>query len=78
MNAKTRLSTPEQFEELIVRTLPDGSILRMKDLARVEMGAQNYSSFGRLDGAPAVVILVYQRPGANALATAEAVKSLLA
>ena len=78
VNAKTRLSTPEEFEELIVRTLPDGSILRMKDLARVEMGAQNYSSFGRLDGAPAVVILVYQRPGANALATAEAVKSLLA
>jgi HAE1 family hydrophobic/amphiphilic exporter-1/multidrug efflux pump len=78
INAKTRLSTPEEFAELIVRTLPDGSILRMKDLARVELGAQNYSSFGRLDGAPAVVILVYQRPGANALATADAVKRLLA
>ncbi len=78
VNALTRLSTPEQFGQIIVRTLPDGSILRMKDLARVEFGAQNYSSFGRLDGQPAVVILVYQRPGANALATAEAVRNLLA
>ena len=77
VNARTRLSTPEEFEELIVRTSPDGSILRMKDLARVEIGAQTYSSFGRLDGAPAVVLLVYQRPGANALATAEGVRTLL-
>ncbi|MGA0172971.1 MAG: efflux RND transporter permease subunit, partial [Phycisphaerales bacterium] len=78
VDAKTRLSTPEQFENLIVRTLPDGSVLRMKEVARVELGAQNYSSFGRIDGSPAVVLLVYQRPGANALATAEAVRSLLA
>jgi hydrophobe/amphiphile efflux-1 (HAE1) family protein len=77
VNSKTRLSTPEEFGDLIVRTESDGSILRMKDLARVELGAQNYSSFARLDESPAVVLLVYQRPGANALATAQAVRSLL-
>jgi HAE1 family hydrophobic/amphiphilic exporter-1/multidrug efflux pump len=62
---------------MIIRTLADGSILRMRDVARTELSARTYSSFGRRNGAPAVLLIVYQLPGANALETAEAVTHLL-
>jgi HAE1 family hydrophobic/amphiphilic exporter-1 len=59
----------------MVRTLSDGSILRMKDVARTELAAQDYNNIGRLNGVPATVLEVYQLPGANALQTAEGVRS---
>ncbi|MFO1055875.1 MAG: multidrug efflux RND transporter permease subunit [Dongiaceae bacterium] len=79
MNVQTqgRLSTPEQFGAIVVRANPDGSVLRVRDVARVEMGAQNEDSFSRLNGAPAVGAAVYLAPGANAVATSNAVKATL-
>lgn len=77
LNVQGRLATPEQFANMIVRTLPDGSILRMKDVARTELSAKTYSSFGRRDGSPAVLLVVYQLPGSNALSTAASVTKLM-
>ncbi len=72
-----RLLTPEQFSAITLRTLPDGSVLRLGDIARVELGAQDYGQFGRLDGNPAVPIGIYQLPGANAVATASRIRETL-
>lgn len=68
-----RLSTPRQFEEIIVRTRADGSVVRIKDVGRVELGAENYGWFGHLNGGKAALIGVFQLPGANALNVAEEV-----
>ncbi len=72
---KGRLSTPEEFGNVIVRANPDGSTVRVKDVARVELGAQDYSVAARLDGQPASAIAIRLAPGANALDTARAVKA---
>ena len=72
-----RLTTPEQFGAIVLRANPDGSTLRVRDVARVEMGAQNDDMFNRLNGKPAVVIGLYLSPGANAIETAAAVKATL-
>ena len=77
INVKGRLETVGEFENMVIRTLPDGSILRMKDVSRTELSAKTYTSFGRKDGGPAVIIIVYQLPGANAIETAKNVVSLL-
>ena len=74
VNVKGRLTTIEEFEDIIVRTLPDGGVLRIRDVARTELGAQDYGSIGRLNGGPAVMILTYQLPGSNALDVAKAVR----
>ncbi len=71
------MTTVDEFQNLIIRTLPDGSILRMRDVARTELSAKTYTSFGKRNGSPAVLLIVYQLPGANALETAENVKTLL-
>ncbi len=71
----SRLSTPAEFGDVIVRANPDGSTVRVKDVARVELGAQDYSVKARYDGQPAVGITVRTTPGANALETARAVKA---
>ncbi|MDZ4202859.1 MAG: efflux RND transporter permease subunit [Gallionella sp.] len=71
---KSRLSTPEEFGDIIVRTNPDGSTLRVKDVARVELGAQDYSVRARIDGQPAAGIAIRLTPDANALETVAAVK----
>ncbi len=78
VTTKGRLSEVDEFGNIIIRIEPDGSAIRVKDVARVELGAQAYSASGRLDGAPSVVLAVYQTPDANALSTAEAVKGALA
>ena len=70
-----RLTTPEQFGDVILRTQPDGSILRLKDVATIELGAQSYDFVGKYNGLDAVPIGIYLSPGANALATAEVVKA---
>ncbi len=78
MRAQGRLVTAEEFGEIVVRLNPDGSTIRLKDIARIELGTQNYNQRGRLSGRPAAVVTVNQLPGANALAVAEAVKQTLA
>src|SRR3979490_2307569 len=64
--AQGRLSSPEQFENVIVREAPDGGTVRVKDVARVELGAQDYSIISRLNGKSNIIIAVYQLPGTNA------------
>src|ERR1700723_1101938 len=76
--AQGRLSSPEQFENVIVREAPDGGIVRVKDVARVELGAQDYSIVSRLNGKPAIVVPVYQLPGSNAVQAAAGVRKLMA
>ncbi len=72
---QSRLSTPEEFGNVIVRTNPDGSTLRVKDVARVELGAQDYNRAARIDGQPTAAIAVRLTPGANALDTVKAVRA---
>lgn len=72
-----RLSTPEQFENIIVRTGGGGRLTRLKDIARVELGAQTYDQYNENKGQPTANIGIYQLPGANALAVAEKVKAEL-
>ncbi|MBX3746964.1 MAG: multidrug efflux RND transporter permease subunit [Verrucomicrobiae bacterium] len=71
------LREPEEFGEIIVRSLPNGSQVRVRDVARVELGAQTYGLRARLNGAACAALGIYLAPGANALATAEAVRQLL-
>jgi hydrophobe/amphiphile efflux-1 (HAE1) family protein len=68
-----RLTTPEQFGNIVLRANPDGSLLRVRDVARVDLGAQNLDAESRLNGRPAVGIGVYLAPGANAVETASLV-----
>ncbi|MDA9981829.1 multidrug efflux RND transporter permease subunit [Gammaproteobacteria bacterium] len=75
IQTKGRLADPAEFESIILRTGEDGSILRLKDVARVELGAKTYDSFGQLNGKPSVVMAVYQLPEANALDVARRVKA---
>ncbi len=75
---RSRLSTPEEFGNVIVRSAADGSTVRVKDIARVELGAQDYSVSARLDGQPAASVAIRLLPGANALDTANAVKARMA
>src|SRR6201986_5078679 len=72
-----RLTTSAQFGDIVLRANPDGSVLRIKDVARVEIGAQNLDSESRIDGQPGVPIGIYLAPGANAVTTAAAVQSTL-
>jgi hydrophobe/amphiphile efflux-1 (HAE1) family protein len=67
-----RLTTPDQFSDIIVATDPDGRVTRVRDIARVELGADLYTTNAYLDGKVATALLIYQRPGSNALATAAA------
>ena len=76
--AQGRLTTPEDFGNIIVREAPNGGVVRVKDVARVELGAQYYSLISRLDGKPSAIIAVYQLPGSNAVQTAEGVRKLVA
>jgi multidrug efflux pump len=77
VRAQGPLVTPEQFGEVVVRLLPDGSAVRLKDIARIELGALSYKQIGRLDGKPSCIIAVYQAPGSNALAVANGVKAAM-
>ncbi len=77
LQTKGRLSTPEEFGDIILRANPDGSMLRVRDVARVELGAQTQDSLSRLDGKPAVSIGIYLSPGANAVQTSGRVQATL-
>jgi hydrophobe/amphiphile efflux-1 (HAE1) family protein len=74
ITTKGRLSEPEEFENIVLRANGDGSLLRLKDVARVELGAKDYEFIGRVNGKSAVLVGIFLQPGANALATAERVK----
>src|SRR4030081_244168 len=76
--AQGRLTSPEQFEKVVVREAPDGGIVRVKDVARVELGEKDYSIVSRLNGQPAAIIAVSQLPGSNAVQTAAGVRKLMA
>lgn len=77
VRAQGRLVTAEEFGDIVVRLNPDGSTIRLKDIARIELGTQNYNQRGRLTGKPAAVVTVNQLPGSNALAVATQVKATL-
>jgi hydrophobic/amphiphilic exporter-1 (mainly G- bacteria), HAE1 family len=70
-----RLVTAEQFGNIILRSNPDGSVLHLKDVARIELGAQTYNLAGRFEGKPAAILAVYQLPGTNAVQTAKDVRA---
>jgi hydrophobic/amphiphilic exporter-1 (mainly G- bacteria), HAE1 family len=78
VRAQGRLQTPEEFGEIVVRANPDGSFLRVKDIARIDLGAQTYNLRGRLNGRPAAILALYQLPGTNAVKAAQAVRKLMA
>jgi hydrophobe/amphiphile efflux-1 (HAE1) family protein len=73
-----RLTTSAQFGDIVLRANPDGSVLRVRDVARVEIGAQNLDSESRIDGRAGVPMGIYLAPGANAVKTAKAVQATLA
>jgi HAE1 family hydrophobic/amphiphilic exporter-1 len=75
--AQSRLVSEEQFGQVVVRANPDGSIVRLKDVARIELGTQVYNLRGRLDGKPSAVIAIYQLPGSNAIQAAQGAKDLM-
>ena len=78
VTTRGRLSTPAEFEDIILRTRSDGSILRVRDVGRVELGAQSYGSFGRVGGKPAALIGIFQLPDANALEVSKGVQAAMA
>src|SRR5579862_8937112 len=78
VTAQSRLVTEKEFGEIVVRENPDGSVVRLKDVARVELGAQVYSIVGKLNGKPSAVMAIYQLPGSNAIDAANNVKKLMA
>ena len=73
VRAQGRLISEQEFGQIVVRAQSDGSVVRLKDVARIELGAQVYNMQGRLDGKPSAVIAVYQLPGSNAVAAAKGV-----
>ncbi|WP_276608511.1 efflux RND transporter permease subunit [Caulobacter sp. SLTY] len=78
ITAQSRLNTPEQFREIVVKSAPDGSAVRLSDVARVELGADSYLSSSRFNGKPAAGFAIRLATGANALQTAERVEAELA
>src|SRR6204780_2194073 len=73
-----RLVSPEEFANIVVRETPDGATVRVRDVARIELGAQDYSVAGRFNGRPGAIIAAYQLPGSNAVDAAAGVKQLMA
>src|ERR1700754_2978301 len=78
VRAQGRLQTPEEFGQIVVRSNPNGSVVRLKDVARIELGALNYQQTSRANGQPAAIIAVFQVPGSNALEVADGVKKAIA
>ena len=78
VRARGRRISPEDFGRIVIRETPDGGIVRVKDVARIELGSQDYTLVGRLNGKPSAVIAVYQLPGSNAVQAAEGVNKLMA
>jgi HAE1 family hydrophobic/amphiphilic exporter-1 len=77
VRAQGRLASLADFENVVVRARPDGALVRVKDVARVELGAQSYTRRGRLNGRPAALIAIYQLPGSNAIETMRGATKLM-
>ena len=77
IRVKGRLSQVKEFENIVVRANSDGSVVKLKDVARVDLGAESYSSLSKLNGKPAALLAVYQLPSANGLAVATQVRETL-
>ena len=75
VTAQSRLQTPEQFAAIVIRMQPDGSAVRLQDVARIELGSENYNSAGRVNGHPGAGMSISLAPGADALKTATLVKA---
>ena len=73
-----RLALPDEFGEIVLRANPDGSILRLRDVARIELGAQFYNLTGRYNGQPSAILAVYQLPGSNAVDAAKGLRARMA
>src|SRR5262249_9759103 len=78
VRAQGRLTSEQAFGEIVLRGTPSGSLLRLQDVARIELGAQDYDIIGRLNGKPTAVLALYQLPGSNAIEAAKAVQKLMA
>ena len=78
VRAHGRLSTEQEFGNIVVRASPDGSIIRLKDVARLELGAADYNMEGRFNGKPSAILALYQLPGSNAIEAAKGVYGLMA
>src|SRR2546429_232585 len=78
VRAQGRLQTPEEFGDIVVRANSDGSFVRVKDIARIDLGAQTYNLKGRLNGQPAAILACYQLPGSNAVKAAQGVRQVMA
>ncbi|HLK40511.1 MAG TPA: multidrug efflux RND transporter permease subunit [Polyangiaceae bacterium] len=78
VRAQGRLVDPEEFENVIVRENPDGSNVRLKDVARIELGALTYQQYGTFNGKPAAVVAAFQSPGSNALDVADHIRKTMA
>ncbi|MGZ5530051.1 MAG: efflux RND transporter permease subunit, partial [Limisphaerales bacterium] len=77
VTAQSRLVTKEEFGNIVVRANPDASMVRLKDVARIELGSQTYSIVGKINGRPSAVLAIYQLPGSNALDDAKEVTKLM-
>jgi hydrophobe/amphiphile efflux-1 (HAE1) family protein len=78
VDVRGRLTYPEEFDNIIIRTLPDGAVLRLRDVGNAELGARRYNSFSRRDGKPSTTMVIYQLPGANALDVASKIRAFMA
>jgi HAE1 family hydrophobic/amphiphilic exporter-1 len=77
VRAQGRLTSPEEFGDIVVRESPNGGIVRLRDVARMELGSQDYSLSGRINGKPGAIIAVYQLPGSNAVDAARGVRKVM-
>jgi len=77
VRAQGRLASPEEFGRVVVRITPEGSVVRLQDVARLELGALNYNQTGRFNGRPGALIAVFLAPGANALKVADGAKAMM-
>ncbi|MEN6373933.1 MAG: multidrug efflux RND transporter permease subunit [Smithella sp.] len=78
VRSQGRLQNEEEFGNIVIRANPDGSLVHLKDVGRIELGAQSYNMIGRLNGKPAAIVALYQLPGTNAIDAANGAKKLMA
>ena len=77
VRAQGRLETEEEFGSIVIRANKDGSMVRLKDVARIELGSQMYNMIGRMNGKPSAIVAIYQLPGSNAIQTMDAATKLM-
>lgn len=78
LNVQGRLESPEEFGEIIIRTGEEGKMLRLKDIARIDLGSASYGVVSRINGQPTAAIAIYQQPGSNSLSVSKGVKEKMA